>query len=289
MSKTPYLDALSEVERSELQLCGITEDAQLRKTTVARLWKDLQQALEFFPDMEFVLTEERLKQILSEAPEIIAEGQEIEQTAPMTNTLIIERQPAKSDFFHTVSMEGRDANMNPQTTAERIMHAEKVNGLSRDFHAICCNHPHRVYMGAAATALLLPAMISLVLIPILLVYGYEPLGKDPKMYGVAFGALILPYFFFLHLAHCSVCHIKLFTFRPYPHHMGMHNLPILGPTFATALHILVFFQFRCPACGTQMKLFGRSSSKRRRTKKEIRIRNREQKDMYKKSTRHHHS
>lgn len=281
MSKTPYLDTLSEVERREHQLCGISEDAQLNKTTVARLWKDLQQAHEFFPDKEFVLTEERLKQILSEAPEIIAEADEKEQTPPKANALVIERRPAKSDFFHTVSTDGRDANMNPETTAERIMHAEKVNGLSRDFHAICCIHPHRVYMGAAATALLLPAMIALVVVPILLIYGYAPLGKDPKMYGAALAALVLPYYFFLHLAHCSVCHIKLFTFRPYPHHKGTHNLPILGPTFATALHILVFFQFRCPACGTQMKLFGRSSSRRRRSKKEIRIRNREQKDLYK--------
>lgn len=285
MSKTPYLDTLSEVERRELQLCGISEDAQLKKTSVARLWNDLQQAHEFFPDKEFVLTEERLKQILAEAPEIIEE-EAIGQQSPKANTLIIERRPAKSDFFHTVSMEGRDANMNPETTAERIMHAEKVNGLSRDFHAICCIHPHRIYMGAAATALLLPTILALVIVPILLVYGYEPLGKDPKIYGAALVALVLPYYFFLHMAQCSVCHIKLFTFRPYPHHKGTHNLPILGPTFATALHILVFFQFRCPACGTQMKLFGRSSSRRRRSKKEIRIRNREQKDMYKKSTHH---
>lgn len=283
MSKTPYLDTLSDAERQELRLCGICEDAQLNKVLAAQLWKDIQQAHEFFPDKEFVLTEERIQQIVTNAPQI---EEKITPPEPQSRKkeLIIERAPAKSDFFHTVSADGRDANMNPESTTERLMHAEKVNGLSRDFHAICCNHPHAVYLAAAATALLIPAMLCLVAVPIMLFYGYTPLGNNPKVYGAALAALILPYAFMVYMAHCSVCHIRLFTFRPYPHHKGAHNLPILGPTFATALHIVFFFQFRCPACGTQMKLFGRSS-RRRRTRKEIRIRNREQKELYKTSTR----
>lgn len=287
MSETTYLDTLSEAERSELHLCGISTDAQLRKVSAAHLWKDIQQAREFFPDREFTLTEERIQQIIAHTPLAIESVEEnVATTLPEHRGLVITRSPVKSEFFHTVRMDGRDANINPETTAERILHAEKVNGLSRDFHAICCTHPHRTYLGAGATALLIPAMIALIVFPIMLFYGYKPLGDNPYVYGAIVGGLAFPYFVFLHMAYCPVCHIKLYTFRPYPHHKGSHNMPFLGPTFATALHILAFFQFRCPACGTQLKLFGSSRNRRRRSKKAIRIRNKEQKELYKTSTRY---
>lgn len=73
-------------------------------------------------------------------------------------------------------------------------------------------------------------------------------------------------FFILYLsvAHsrkCSVCRTHLFSFRQYTRHKQAHHITLLGYVLATALHILLFRWFRCPACGSAQQL-----KRRRRTR-----------------------
>ena len=66
------------------------------------------------------------------------------------------------------------------------------------------------------------------------------------------------YFVFMNISLCSVCHMKLFTFRHYARNRQAHRLPLLGSCLATALRIAFTMRFRCPACGT-LQVLTRSS------------------------------
>lgn len=273
------LTNLTAAELEDLKLCGITSPAQLKRFSAAAVWADVQKAREFFPNHRFALTEERLQQICCGEEEQEVFETKLNKGASAWDNLVIQATRTSTTGFKRRHHRGEQPDapqqeaptvqqdsplsqaeaLDAEELAEDIRPAQRVSGLSKNFHAIHCNHSWATYFGAIAAWLVIPSLAAMVLVPVLLLNG----GDTQKVitYGVVAILLGVPHVFLSRMATCSVCHIGIFSFRNYPRNKAAHHLPLLGYTLATALHVLLFFQFRCPACGTQMKLFGRHHGK----------------------------
>ncbi len=254
---------LSPGERSDLELCGITSTNQLARISAEQLWADLQKAQHFFPQHRLSLTPQRLAQICGgqqQAEQPAAEPQQQNEPTAWDELQPLQAPQIRAAFKHRTSSrtDSHDGTVEvlDKERGIPVKKAEKVNGLSKHFHAVHCTHSWRTYFGALATLLVFPALVGLVAVPVMLLSEQAP-QLSPLMYGAGFAALVIPYLIYVHTVTCSVCHMNIFSFKAYTRNRAAHHLPLLGYTFATALHILIFFQYRCPACGTQQKLFGR--------------------------------
>lgn len=259
---TLSFEELSQAEREELALCGITNAEQLQRCSAERLMHDLAQLQSFFPNREPVLSAERVNALCPSepqekekinadvfpAPAAVAPAAQFKHKKNLREEIMAEREAAEQARRH------RNTNSN-LSAAEKLEH---MHGLSKHFHAIRCSHPMRVYFGAWATLLLVIPFFALLSIPIMLLTGDIDSGK-PLYYGIAFAMLVLPWLMIARRAECGVCHIPLYHFGNYPHNRDAHHLPLLGYTLATALHIIFLFWFRCPACGTMLKINTRKS------------------------------
>lgn len=261
MSDNLY-ETMSAAEQADLKLCGITTEEQLLNCTPSTLWRDLEQARSFFPDHAFALTEQRVQELCRQEEEEVAEEEEETSTIPGLK----EGQPGLPTVQFKNKKNLRKALLRERELQEEERHRrrnelgtiaklESLHGLSKHFHAVRCSHPHRVLFGAWATLLLIVPFCGLLLIPFMLLTGNIDQMK-PVTFGIAFAATVLPWFLIARTAECGVCHMRIFNFKHYGHHRDAHHLPFIGYTIATALHIILLFWFRCPACGTQMKLFG---------------------------------
>lgn len=260
--QTLSYEELTPTEREELALCGITNDEQLKRCTVSSLMQDLSQLQSFFPNHKPVLSEARVAALCSEPQKEkeSAEDEFIPETTGGTpaaqfkhkknlrEEILQEREAAEQ----ARRLKHRDSNL---SAAEKL---ERMHGLSKHFHAIRCSHPLRVYFGAWATLLLIIPFFALLAIPAMLLTGDIDSGK-PLYYGIGFALLVLPWLMIARRAECGVCHIPLYRFGNYPHNRDAHHLPLLGYTLTTALHIIFLFWFRCPACGTMLKINTQSS------------------------------
>lgn len=254
---------LTPAEKEELSLCGITTEAQLHRCTAETLQQDLEHLRSFFPDRTPVLTTERVAALLPKVQEedeedasgdfipratAVPPAAQFKRKKNLREEILREREEAEAERRR----KGEARNL---STSEKL---ERMHGLSKHFHAIRCSHPLRVYFGAWATLLLIIPFFALLAIPTMLLTGDIDSGK-PLYYGAAFAALVLPWFLIARNAECGVCHIPLYRFGNYPHNRDAHHLPLLGYTLTTALHIIFLFWFRCPACGTMLKINTRSS------------------------------
>lgn len=259
MSDHPF-SSLNDAELADLKLCGITTEEQLQNSTASAVWHDLEQARSFFPDHRFALTEERLADICGQEEEVeneeedtsipgLAEGQQAVPTVQFKRKKNLREELVRARELHEEERRRRNSELGTMAKLERL------HGLSKHFHAVRCSHPHRVFFGAWATLLLIIPFFGLLLIPFMLLTGNIDQMK-PVTFGAIFVATVTPWFLIARTAECGVCHMRLFSFKHYAHHRSAHHLPFIGYTIATALHIITLFWFRCPACGTQMKLFG---------------------------------
>ncbi len=71
--------------------------------------------------------------------------------------------------------------------------------------------------------------------------------------------LILPVVALFHFAtvgkaRCRVCGLKEFVPSGAHKHRDSHRIPLVGPIFSTALHLLLFKWFRCMFCGTPIRI-----------------------------------
>lgn len=275
------LPNLSPAELEDLKLCGITNAEQLRRASAATVWADVQKAQEFFPSHRFAVTEARLQQLCGGEEQAPLETKLNKDTEAWDNLVIEPTRISTTGFkrrsrHHSEQQDTAPAQpqakpalpnaplplaemLGAEELAKDIRTAQRVSGLSKNFHAIHCNRSLSTYLGAWAALMVVPSLAAMVVTPLLLLSGGDT--KKIVFYGVLFILLGIPHMFLSRMATCSVCHIGIFSFRNYPRNKAAHHLPLLGYTLATALHVIIFFQFRCPACGTQMKLFGRHRGK----------------------------
>lgn len=259
--------SLTEGELADLKLCGITTEEQLLRSTPGTVWHDLEQAQSFFPDHRISLTQERLADLCileDEVPEKdentndipgLREGEQAVPTVQFKRKKNLREEILRERELKEAERQRRNSELGA------IAKLEHMHGLSKHFHAVRCSHPHRVFFGAWATLLLIVPFFGLLLIPFMLLSGNID-QMQPRTFGIAFVASVMPWVLIARTAECGVCHMRIFSFKHYAHHRTAHHLPFIGYTLATALHIITLFWFRCPACGTQMKIFG--SSRRHR-------------------------
>lgn len=233
------ISTLPEAVRRELSICGITSDAQLERTSSARIWQDLQAARRFFPDETFTLTQQDLEKLFSTLHREEPDNKE-QVTPPHSNV-----SPTKTeDFCHTLQSAGQSRR--------------------KARHNSCITHRQPVlsFLGAITAVLMPMFFLSLIGAGYLLLFTDErPLGDNPYIYMVAPLVFLLPHLIMVRIARCSVCHMPLFAYKPYSHHKRAHHIPLLGVAYSTALHVLFLLRFRCPACGTGQRLYGSPRSR----------------------------
>lgn len=248
------IPSLSSEIRHQLKLCGITSDSQLAGGDAKVLHSELRMAAELFPEEKITLTEQTINSIIREAQKIHG----IPEKAPTKETAPVNLFPAE------IKLENEEVHEKISTEQQTAEKAEFRRGLKRASHrstsggAITSGHPFTLLAGAVAAILVPIFILSMIGIPyLLLVSDYRTFGNKEAIYLFLCFALIIPHLIMVRLAHCSVCHMNIFTFRNYPHHKKAHRLPLVGTAVATALHLLFRFRYVCPACGTEQKLFGK--------------------------------
>lgn len=274
----PIISSLTQEERAALQLCGITQDAQLTTIGADTLSRDLQTARESFPGVVDIPLP-RLRELCARACRE-AEVTPIPEAAPKRNKnndlpfgdasytracppLVVahhRRSSTAPGAKHALPMSATQEELE-RLEAEEISRREDVQqrtgeAASYDYnHAIHCSHPVATYLGAWATILLTVDLAAVIIIPLLIVLGFD-IRIDVRGVGfyMALGGL-LPYICLVSSARCSVCSVHIFSFRKYAHNRQAHWVPLLGHVLPTALHIAFLFWYRCPACGTPQKLF----------------------------------
>lgn len=251
--------SLSPEVRHQLKLCGITTDAQLAGGKAEVLIGELRMAAKLFPEEKITLSEETIDSIIREAQKIHVIPEKVQQRETPSVVLF----PAKPEPAN------EEDDENEATEQQSLERAEFRRGLKKAPHrsgsrgAITSGHPFTLLTGAFAAVLVPLFMLSLIGIPyLLLVSDYRSFGDKEAIYLFICFALIIPHLIMVRLAHCSVCHMNIFTFRNYPHHSRAHRLPLVGVAVATALRIIFCFRYVCPACGTEQKLFGKRSRHR---------------------------
>ena len=241
----PHLfSKLSEQEKNELSLCGISSPEQLARTSVEQIVADLHRAEEFFPERQFVLSRPRIQ--------------------GLHDICVAEFGPSSESES---SKEFSIRNVGP-TTGFRYGHRKKespkIERQIKKYHqkkilhsAVRTNHPVLAFFAAIGTLLLVIPTISIFVLPVLMATDNLP---DIPLPLLAIGLIVipcLPYLFISRAATCPVCHMRLFTFRDYARNRAANHIPGLGYNVATALHILFCLRYSCPGCGTPVKLTGK--------------------------------
>lgn len=122
-----------------------------------------------------------------------------------------------------------------------------------EIKGISYNAPIKVYIGAIASMMFITTLILALFIPVYIFL----IGKLDLIAIIILASFLISailYFTVSLQCRCRVCRAPLFSLRHFMRNKQAHHLPILGYTFATALHVVLFFWFRCQACGTSQKL-----------------------------------
>lgn len=256
MTSTPFLLSLPQDTQRQLQLCGITTDAQLAAGVASKLRQELLAAKELFPEENIQLTEEELYTIIQKAREIQGIPEEPHEPLPIVNT-----PPEILPIEEEIEYGAPEQEIQQAAETEAFLGQLKRSGKHKgERKPITCGHPFMLLLGAFSTVLVPFFVLGLIAVPyVLLLTDYRPFGDDKGLYSMLVFLLIVPYLIMVRLVQCSVCHISTFTFRNYPHHSKAHRLPLLGVPISTALRIIFFLRYTCPACGTEQKLFGKRS------------------------------
>lgn len=260
MMYTSFFPTLPQDTQRQLKLCGITTDAQLAAGVADRLHQELMAAKELFPGEDIRLTKAELETLIQKAREITGIPEERQGYIPP----VIEQPKSLpiEDEIEINAPKQEEAELAAETEAflGQLKRSGKHKGERRP---ITCGHPFLLLCGAFATILVPFFILSLIGLPyILLLSDFRPLGNEEVVYSLLAFLLIVPYLIMVRLVHCSVCHMNTFTFRNYPYHSKAHRFPLLGVPISTALRIIFFLRYTCPACGTEQKLFGKRSRHR---------------------------
>ena len=232
-------ERLTPQEREELALCGRTTPEQLDKCSVQQLIRDLQQAQTFFPDKEFTLTAVRISDILA----VKSEGA---YTPSPTKPVIGTRSAAPTTGYKQHGQRPGNPKAKKKEKHNRVVMHSPVR----------CSHPFTALAAAFFTLFLLVPVVSIVVFPILMATDNLPQIPVPLLASGVFGVPCLVYICIARRATCPVCHMRIFRFSHYNRNRAAHHLPLLGYNFTTALHLLFFWRYNCPGCGTPVKLTG---------------------------------
>lgn len=260
-----FFSTIPQDIRHQLELCGITTDAQLAAGATTTILQDLQAVRRFFPEEDLSLTEEELEQLIRKAKEIHKLPEEIKaEPLPPVKPLAELVETVSFIDEETIPSTAEQNEAEEAAETEAFLGRLKTTGRhKKNRRPITCGHPFLLLFGAFATLLIPFFILTLLGLPyMLLLSDYRPLGEDEILYIMVVFSLVIPYLLTVRLVRCSVCHMNIYTFRNYPFHSKAHNVPLLGVPISTALRIILFLRYTCPACGTEQKLFGKRSHHR---------------------------
>ncbi len=259
MNKEEYISTLPQAEQKALSVCGIYKARQLSNVNISALYADMQQAAEFFPDKIKVIPKEKLIEIYAEAEASIPEDEPIPAEQPKQLIEVV----SGSDFERSLPPLERKhgtRHRSPQKQEQDTIDLTKVKTVAKvkpdKSGAICNTHPFRTLFSALVQLWLVAALVLFIGISAKLVLGLESEVTFLHLMILLLSG-VLPYVLYTRKTKCPVCNMSIFTFQNFTRNKHAHHLPILGYSIATALHILFFSWFRCPACGTSQKLFKR--------------------------------
>ncbi len=259
MSKENYISTLTPTEQKALSVCGIYKAEQLLNVSIETLIAEMEQAAEYFPEEIRVLTRERLVEIYNNAHQqqleeeqqaTLQTPEEDEDNAPFARFLppLIHRHGGKHKEQVRPNCDIIDIT--------KVVPTKSGPTTFKKNNAICNTRPGRTLFSAIVQILL---SISGILLLIVAFRFWMELEKPVILFavGFVFTFSLLLYIGYTRKTKCPVCNMSIFSLHNYPRNNQAHHLPIIGYTLATSLHIVFFFWFRCPACGTSQKLFKR--------------------------------
>lgn len=251
------ISSLTPNEQEALAICGIQKDEQLAKIDPDTLLRDLQVAKETFPEAAFDISEDKLRSICNNAlqAEDGAPSPAPEERTPVkesSNDVSTDEEAGEQVERFRILPELSLRSHQHHTAKHTTTALWEAPGVA---HSVHCAHPIATYLSALSVVGLHAGVFSLLLLPFILFAGY--LDKAYLYPCAAAGlALLLPYLFIGIRCYCSVCKMRFFRLVPYNTNRHAHTIPFFGLTaFVTALHIAFLFWYRCPACGTAIRLF----------------------------------
>ncbi|MBQ7024334.1 MAG: hypothetical protein IJN29_12180 [Akkermansia sp.] len=244
MNTQDYISTLCEAEQRALAICGITKAAQLATCRFSALCVDAERAREFFPEEMAALTQERLQAIFRIATEQMGAPAETTETPQLSRL----NQPA-SPATDTPASGDMPLSSPPRAKS-------KIDRRYSKSHCIPSRQPVRTYLSALLVVLFYLDCAAWLIVPTMLYIGLLPTDNA----ALVLTALALPpvlYFVVCTGTVCTVCKVRYITKRGFAYSRYAHKWPLLGTPLSTALHILLFLWFHCPACGTPQSIFRR--------------------------------
>ena len=234
---TSAYNRLTPQELEDLRLCGVTSPEQLKPLSAQRLIHDLQQAREFFPEKTFTLTPERIRELYA--------GMQAQEEA---QDELQARLPGSRSAMPTTGY-----RRGPESTAQKQTPARSLENQFIMHSPVRCTHPALAFIAACCTLFLLIPLVSIAVFPILMITDNMPQIRVDYLAAIVLGIPCLLYILIARKADCPVCHMRVFRFTHYTRNRAAHHLPLLGYNFATALHIIFFWKYNCPGCGTPVR------------------------------------
>lgn len=257
------ISKLPEHERQALALCGISQDSQLETVAIEDLLVDLHKAQHYFPEEAGGLTDARVKEIYAmvgcepkPAPAPVEPApQETQQTEEKDKG-----KDAQPDFSNGILSTTRSyPDLAPRHHQHKRrstpMVQEKQQAAPGRSHSVHCSRPIATYIAALSMVLFYAGLVSMVLVPALLFMRFIE-SDNIYLYFFLSAFAMLPYAVHGAWVGCSVCNMKFFMLRHYNISRHAHKIPGLEwATLPTALHIIFCLWYRCPACGTSLRLY----------------------------------
>lgn len=254
----PILNSLSESQRKALSQCGITTDSALAQMDYDSLCADLEKVREFFPDLKTDFTEEQLRSL--------CKAEQKEEFWLPTDQRIRRQVTSNPD----AALMGVDDNLPERQSAQvnidvrprrhvQTFRARRNTAKGKDYNETRFNYttsPVTNVLGAIFAFVHVFACVALAAVPFLILMGYVPHSMLKPLVAAPVALMIL-YWFFCSKSLCPVCRIRVFSFREYPRNKFAHKIPLVGYTLTAALSTIFRLQYRCPSCGTTIKLLGK--------------------------------
>lgn len=256
MEHKDYIASLPEAERKVLAVCGISKAEQLSRISPERLYAEIEQARQLFGEEELpALSQERLQQICT-----LSTAQTESKQPKQTST-----QKTEDEDFARNMPELKLRNRNRHRKVEDDETAGTVREMTQEeaekhkkhiiskSGAIRCTHPLRTLLSALLLIWMYVAIIGAIAYTAGLLLGMIK-NEGSLIPAALFISAVLPYILIVRNTKCSVCNMPSLSMANYPRNKFAHHFPLLGYTLPTALHIIFFWWYRCPACGTPQKL-----------------------------------
>ena len=256
MEHKDYIASLPETERKVLAVCGISKAEQLSRISPERLFAEMEQARQLFGEDELpALSQERLQEIYKHCAELMGNTQPEQKPQKKTE----EEDFARNMPELKLRNKNRHRKVEDSETAGTVQEMTHDEAEKRKKHlisksgAIRCTHPLRTLLSALLLIWMYVAIIGAIAYTAGLLLGMIK-NATALIPTALFISAVLPYLLIVRKTKCSVCNMPSLSMANYPRNKFAHHFPLLGYTLPTALHIIFFWWYRCPACGTPQKL-----------------------------------